>query len=104
MPRFQSPNFEANMALLPRYRALAAAAGYTPAQLALVWLLQQGEHVHPIPGTTSLVHLEENVAAATLAPNTPILREVGELINEETVTGPRYAAATLAEIDTEVFA
>jgi len=103
MPRFQAPNFAANMALLPQYRALAAAAGYTPAQLALVWLLAQGPHVHPIPGTTSLAHLEENVAAATLATNAPILEQVGELINDATVTGPRYGAATLAEIDTEVF-
>jgi len=104
MPRFQPPNFAANMALLPKYRALAAAAGYTPAQLALVWLLTRGAHVHPIPGTTSLAHLEENAAAATLVPNAPILEQVGELINERTVTGPRYAAATLAEIDTETFA
>ena len=104
MPRFQPPNFAANTALLPKYRALAAAAGCTSAQLALVWLLNQGEHVHPIPGTTSLAHLDENVAAATLAPNLPILEQVAELINEGTVTGPRYAAATQAEIDTEVFA
>jgi aryl-alcohol dehydrogenase-like predicted oxidoreductase len=104
MPRFQPPNFAANTALLPKYRSLAAAAGYSSAQLALIWLLNQGEHVHPIPGTTSLAHLEENVAAATLAPNLPILEQVAELINEGTVTGPRYAAATQAEIDTEVFA
>jgi aryl-alcohol dehydrogenase-like predicted oxidoreductase len=104
MPRFQSPNFESNQGLLTQYRALAAKAGYTPAQLALVWLLQQGQHVHPIPGTTSLAHLEENAAAATLEPDPHILERVGALINEETVSGPRYAAATLAEIDTEVFA
>ena len=104
MPRFQPPNFAANTALLPKYRALASAAGCTSAQLALVWLLNQGDHVHPIPGTTSLAHLEENVAAATLAPNLPILEQAAELINEGTVTGPRYAAATQAEIDTEVFA
>jgi len=92
------------MELLPRYRALAAEAGCTPAQLALAWLLEQAPHVHPIPGTTSLEHLEENIAAAGLDIDAQLLDEVGALISDGTIAGPRYAAATLAEIDTETFA
>ena len=64
MPRFGSPHWEANLRLLDPYRRLAQEAGCTMAQLALAWLLAQGEHVVPIPGTTSIEHLQENLAAA----------------------------------------
>ena len=53
MPRFQPEHWPANASLLPAWRKLAAEAGCTPAQLALAWVLSQGEHVVPIPGTTS---------------------------------------------------
>jgi aryl-alcohol dehydrogenase-like predicted oxidoreductase len=83
---------------------LAAEAQCSPAQLALAWLLAQGPHVVPIPGTTQIAHLDENLAAASLALDAGLLARAGALINERSVHGPRYNAATQAEIDTEVFA
>ena len=103
MPRFQGDAFAANLRLLDDYRALATEAGCTPAQLALTWLLSKGDHVLPIPGTTSIAHLEQNVAAADLVLSPEILAGADALINRHTVSGPRYNAATQAEIDTEEF-
>jgi len=103
MPRFQGENFAANLELLDGYTALADETGCTPAQLALAWLLAKGGHIVPIPGTTSMEHLVENIggASVTLAP--AMLDKLDATINRRTVTGPRYNAATQAEIDTEEF-
>jgi aryl-alcohol dehydrogenase-like predicted oxidoreductase len=103
MPRFQPDNYAANLRLLDRYAGLAEAAGCTPAQLALAWLLAQGEDVVPIPGTTSVFHLAENVASAAVSLTPELLARVDATINRHTVSGPRYSAATQAEIDTEEF-
>jgi aryl-alcohol dehydrogenase-like predicted oxidoreductase len=103
MPRFQPDNYAANLRLLDRHAALAEEGGCTPAQLALAWLLAQGEDVVPIPGTTSVSHLAENVASAAVSLTPELLARVDATINRHTVTGPRYSAATQAEIDTEEF-
>lgn len=103
MPRFQGANWEANAALLPAWRALAAEAGCTPAQLALVWLLSRGDHVVPIPGTTSADHLHEDFAALSLSVDAALLERAGELIDTSTVSGPRYAPGPAAEVDAETF-
>jgi len=65
-PRFQGENFTRNVALADRIEALAREKGCTPAQLALAWLLDRHPRVVPIPGTSSLARLEENVAAAAV--------------------------------------
>jgi len=101
MPRFQAPNWGHNAALLPSWRALAAEAGCTAAQLALAWLLAKGPHIIPIPGTTSVAHLEENVGAADVVLDADLIARAEALINPRTVSGPRYPAGTQAEIDTE---
>ena len=103
MPRFQGDNLVVNLKLLDGFNALAAEAGCTPNQLALAWLLAQGEHIIPIPGTTSIAHLEEDVAAADVALSPTTLQRADALINQRTVAGPRYNAATQTEIDTEEF-
>lgn len=103
MPRFQPENWPANAALLPAWRALSAEAGCTPAQLACVWLLSRGEHVVPIPGTTSIAHMRENHAAASLTIDDAQLARAGELISTSTVSGPRYAPGPAAEVDAETF-
>ncbi|HAJ18157.1 MAG: aldo/keto reductase [Microbacterium sp.] len=103
MPRFQSPHWEANAALLPAWRALAAEAGVSPAQLALAWLSSRGEHVVPIPGTTNIDHLREIIAAAQLEVTPDVLERAGGLIGTETVSGPRYPANNAVEVDTETF-
>ncbi len=64
MPRFQEPNFSHNLALARRFDALAREAGLPPAQLSLAWVLARRGHIVPIPGTRSIAHLEEDVAAA----------------------------------------
>jgi len=71
--------------------------------LSLAWVLSRGEHVLAIPGTTRLDHLEENFAARKLRIPAGILAEIGRLFEPTAVAGKRYAAATLAEIDTEEF-
>jgi aryl-alcohol dehydrogenase-like predicted oxidoreductase len=103
MPRFNPDNYAVNLNLLTGYAAIAKQAGCTMTQLALAWLLTRGEHVLPIPGTASIAHLEENVAAAGVSVNSGILAQADALINQATVTGARYSPATQAEIDTESF-
>ncbi len=103
MPRFQPEHWPANAALLPAWRALAAEAGCTPAQLALAWVLSRGPHVTAIPGTTSLEHLRENQAVESLALDPALQARAGELIDTATVSGPRYPAQQSAEVDAESF-
>jgi aryl-alcohol dehydrogenase-like predicted oxidoreductase len=104
MPRFQAPHFTTNQSLLPAFRKLAAAAGCTAAQLALVWLLDRHPGMHAIPGTTSIEHLVENVAALDRSVPDDVLDRAEEIISSATVSGPRYNARTQADIDTEEFA
>jgi aryl-alcohol dehydrogenase-like predicted oxidoreductase len=101
MPRFQAPHFAHNGALLPAFRALAADWGMSPAQLALAWVLHRGDHILPIPGTTSLDHLEDDVGATSITLDAAQMRAVEELINGDTVSGPRYPRQAALEVDTE---
>jgi len=101
MPRFQGGHFEKNLALLDRFEVLAGEAGCTPAQLCLAWLLARDEIIVPIPGTTNPDHMRENAAAAGLRLSPDVLARVDELVNPETVAGPRYSEALQASIDTE---
>lgn len=103
MPRFFPENFSRNVELLDDYVALARDAGYTPGQLALAWLLSRDGGIIPIPGTTSIVHAEENFAAKDVQIAGEMLERAAAIVNRHTVTGDRYAAATQAEIDTEQF-
>jgi aryl-alcohol dehydrogenase-like predicted oxidoreductase len=104
MPRFDTAHWPANRALIERFDALAAGAGVAPAQLALAWVLAQGPHVHVIPGTTSIAHLEQNFATLSLDLPASLLEQAGALINQQTVSGPRYSRAAQASVDTEEFA
>ncbi len=104
MPRFQEPHFSANLTLLDRYRELASEIGCSMAQLALAWLLRRGEHIIPIPGTTSVTHLREDIGAADIILTAVQAQRLQALINAGTVSGPRYAEATQKEIDTEELA
>src|SRR5262245_23502766 len=103
MPRFQPENFTHNLRLLDPYEGLAREAGCTPAQLALAWLLARSDKVLPIPGTTRVDHLEENLQAVSVQLSDAIVRRVDDLVNQDTVTGARYIEATQREIDTETF-
>jgi len=103
MPRFEPANYARNLELLPGYLAVAREVGCTPAQLALAWLLAQGEHIIPIFGTRQPEHLDDNAGAAAVALDPNTVARLDALINQQTVAGPRYNAATQKEIDTETF-
>jgi aryl-alcohol dehydrogenase-like predicted oxidoreductase len=103
MPRFYPDNYAANLCLFEAYRALADEAGCTPSQLALAWLLAKGEDIIPIPGTTSVAHLEDDLGATAVRLQPELIALVEALINPRSVVGTRYNAATQTEIDTEEF-
>ncbi|MGH6998122.1 MAG: aldo/keto reductase, partial [Phenylobacterium sp.] len=101
MPRFQGEAFAANLKMFEGFAALAREAGCTPAQLCLAWLLAKDDALVPIPGTTNPDHMRENAAAAAIRLSADVMAKVEELVNPQTVTGPRYAPAMQASIDTE---
>ena len=103
MPRFAPDAYAANLQLLPAYRALAHEADCTPAQLALAWLLHKAPDIIPIPGTTSVAHLHEDLAAAQVQLSPSVCERLEALINQRTVTGARYNAQSSTEVDTEEF-
>ena len=104
MPRFTAENYAANFKLFPPYQNLANEVSCSPAQLALAWLLHKAPHIIPIPGTTSVSHLLNDVGAADLKLNAELIGKLDALINEKTVQGNRYSAQANFEVDTEVFA
>lgn len=104
MPRFHKDNYQQNLKLLVEYAAIAAEVGCTPAQLALAWVKSKGNHIVPIPGTRSVKHMQENLTADQISLSTETVIRLDELINQNTVHGPRYNAAQQTEIDTEEFA
>jgi len=90
-PRWQPGNYEKNLDAVRRLSQLAAAKGATVSQLALAWLLAQGEDIVPIPGTRSVARVEENFAAADLSLTEADLAAVHEILPNGGV-GARYAA------------
>ena len=103
MPRFSPEHYAANLRLLPAYLQLAKDVGCTPAQLAIAWLLHRGEHIIPIPGTTSVANLAEDLDAANVTLNPSTMATLESLINQHTVVGSRYNAQSTSEVDTESF-
>ncbi|MBP2442787.1 aldo/keto reductase [Rhizobium leguminosarum] len=96
VPRFQPENFDANAALVATLERLAAERGVTAAQLALAWVLGQGDDIVPIPGARKLHHLEQNAAAADIVLSAAELEELGRAIPAGQVAGKRYSDASLA--------
>ncbi|MFK7958334.1 MAG: aldo/keto reductase [Lysobacterales bacterium] len=103
MPRFQGDHFQRNLELLESYESIAKDAGCTMAQLALAWVLAQGDDMVPIPGTWHTAYAAENALAADVTLSEKTLSDLDALINQKTVSGPRYNATTQTEIDTEEF-
>ena len=103
MPRFAPDNYAANLKLLPAFQQVAREVACTPAQLALAWLLHRGEHIIPIPGTTSVAHLAEDLGAVDLRLSPAVMARLDALINQKNVVGSRYNAQGNSEVDTEVF-
>jgi aryl-alcohol dehydrogenase-like predicted oxidoreductase len=89
-PRFQGENFDSNITLAQRVRAMAARQGCTPAQLALAWVLAQGSDIVPIPGTKRRSYLEENVAALDVRLSEATLAALNSAFPPGAAAGPRY--------------
>ncbi|HEX8446371.1 MAG TPA: aldo/keto reductase [Sphingomonas sp.] len=102
MPRFTGANLAHNLGMFARFQALAEAAGRTPGQLALGWVLARGDHIVAIPGTRSIRHLEENVAAATMPVDDALFAAIDAIYAPGAIAGVRYAPAMQAQIDTEL--
>jgi aryl-alcohol dehydrogenase-like predicted oxidoreductase len=98
-PRFQPGNRERNLGLVERLRQMANEIGCTPAQLALAWLLHQGDDVVPIPGTRRTKYLDENAAAVDIALTDEQLRELEELFPQGAAAGDRYAPAGMQTVE-----
>ncbi|TGP41434.1 aldo/keto reductase [bacterium M00.F.Ca.ET.228.01.1.1] len=98
-PRLQGANFDANMRLAGVLKELAAEAGCTPAQLALVWSLAQGADIVPIPGTRRVENLEQNLAAASLNVAPSLLAQLNDALPRGATVGPRYTAAMERMVD-----
>lgn len=90
LPRFQSKNFDANLALVKLLEDTAAEKGVTAGQLALAWVLAQGDFIVPIPGTTKTVNLEKNVAAADVSLTKNEVASLGALLSPSKIAGERY--------------
>ena len=102
-PRFTEAHWARNKSLIEKFEALASQANITPAQLSLAWVLSRGDHVHAIPGTRSIAHLEENHSASQVVVSSETLSSADALINQSTVSGHRYPEGMRRTIDTEDF-
>jgi len=95
LPRFQGENFDRNAALAARLAEFAAAKGVTAAQLALAWVLHQGDFIVPIPGARKIRNIEDNVAATEIVLDDAEADALGRLISPEDAAGERYTEAMM---------
>jgi aryl-alcohol dehydrogenase-like predicted oxidoreductase len=98
-PRFSEENFRRNVVLADRVRELAAEKGATPGQLALAWLLHQGDDIVPIPGTKRRKYLEENAAAADITLTDEDLRRIEEAMPRGSAAGERYTEQQMRAVN-----
>jgi aryl-alcohol dehydrogenase-like predicted oxidoreductase len=95
-PRFTGENFKRNLRIVDEVKAVAAEAGATPAQVALAWLLAQGDDIAPIPGTKRVARVEENTAADRVEPGA---KHIERLNNLTPAAGERHDEGNMAVID-----
>jgi aryl-alcohol dehydrogenase-like predicted oxidoreductase len=98
-PRFQGENFTRNLELVDKVKQLAAEAGITASQLALAWVLAQGEDIVPIPGTKRRKYIEENAAAVDLTLPPDLIERLKNIFPPDAAAGERYAPAMKALIN-----
>ncbi len=103
MPRFSEENYPQNLKLLDGFASLASKAGCSMAQLALAWVLAQGENIVAIPGTKDIGHMRENWHAGGVRISSEILAGADKLINRHSVIGNRYNARMQSTVTTERF-
>jgi aryl-alcohol dehydrogenase-like predicted oxidoreductase len=97
-------SFVQNRPVLEEFVGLAGEVGCTPGQLALAWLLNRAPHIVPIPGTRSVAHFDENLAAVGVQLDGGVVKALERLFAVGRISGDRYPPATQLEIDTEEFA
>jgi aryl-alcohol dehydrogenase-like predicted oxidoreductase len=98
-PRFQGENFTANLRVVDRIREMAAAKDVTPGQLAIAWVLAQGDDIVPIPGTKRRSYLEENIGALDVTLTDEDLARIEEVAPKGVAAGNRYADAGMAHVN-----
>jgi aryl-alcohol dehydrogenase-like predicted oxidoreductase len=98
-PRFQGENFEKNLHLVEKVEALAASKGCTASQLALAWVLAQGEHIFPIPGTKRINYLEENLGALNVSITKEEMEEINNIVPKGAASGLRYPESMMASVN-----
>ena len=99
MPRFQGENFTRNLQLVEKVKEIAAEKSCTPAQLALAWLLAQGEDIVPIPGTKRRDRLEENLQAIEIELSADDVRRIEEVAPLGAAAGTRYPEAIMHTVN-----
>jgi len=97
-PRFQGENFYKNLELVDKVKAIATAKGVTPSQLALAWLLAQGDDIVPIPGTKRRKYLEENVGATEITLTPDELNQIEAVAPKGVAAGDRYHAQGMTTV------
>ena len=98
-PRFQGKNFEKNIQLVREVERLAEEKGCTTAQLALAWVLAQGEDIVPIPGTRRIKYLDENIGALNVKLTADDLRRLDQILPPGAAAGPRYPERGMASVN-----
>jgi len=99
MPRFQDENFQKNLGILHEIERLARAKGVKPGQLALAWVLAQGNDIVPIPGTKRRAYLEENIAALDITLTPSDLEQISRAVPKGAAAGDRYPARAMAAVN-----
>jgi len=98
-PRFQGANFDRNLALVEQVRAIAAEKSVTPGQLALAWVLAQGDDLVPIPGTKRIAYLDENLGALEVRLDAHDLARIDAVFPPDAAAGARYPDAPMALVN-----
>jgi aryl-alcohol dehydrogenase-like predicted oxidoreductase len=99
MPRFQGENFKRNLRLLDKIQEIATERKCTPAQLALAWLLAQGDDIVPIPGTKRRERLEENLSALDIVLTEDELTRIADVAPPGAAAGTRYPEAIMGTVN-----
>lgn len=99
LPQFQGDNFYKNLQVVDRVKEIASEKGATPGQLALAWLLAQGDDIVPIPGTKRRTYLEENVGATAIKLTPDDLQRIEDAAPKGSVAGDRYSESLMSTVD-----
>jgi len=98
-PRFQGENFNKNLELVTKVTLIAKEKGCTPSQLALAWVMAQGDFIFPIPGTKRIKYLEENVKAIDISLSPKDIEEIEKAFPKDAATGSRYSEAGMKTVN-----